>query len=118
MDLTVRDRTIEIALTPVERLWSCHISGSIQLPLFNLQAVSVSAEKPESRGRDLRAPGTYVPGLIKAGTYYSDLGRAFWYVSRNQPYLCLDLKVGYYKRVVLGSPLANEWCDQIQASLS
>ncbi len=116
MHVTVTEQCLEIQLEPMERVWGCHVSGKIEIPLADIQ--SFSAERPESHWRELRAPGTYVPGLIKAGTYYSDLGRAFWYLRPGQDCLCLDLREGYYKRVVLGSDKAGQWRSQLQAALT
>lgn len=116
MNLTVRDQTVEIQLTPMERVWACHVSGQIEIPLLEIR--SISAERPEGDWRELRAPGSYWPGLIKAGTYYSQIGRAFWYVQGSPDCLCLDLNRGYYRRVVLGSERAGQWRSQLQAALS
>ena len=115
MDLKIGSGVVEIVLEPMERLASCRINSRIELSLADIQ--TVSTQRPDGHWRELRAPGTYFPGLIKAGTYYSELGRAFWHVQRDQPCLCIDLEAGYYKRVVLGSDLAQDWCSQIQAVL-
>ena len=116
MNLTVKDGVVEILLEPMERLWGCHVSEKIEIPLEAIQ--SLSADCPETHWRELRAPGTYWPGLIKAGTYYSDLGRAFWYFRPGQDCLCIDLREGYYKRVVLGAEQAGQWRAQLQAAIA
>lgn len=114
MNLTVKNRVIEIELEPLERLWSCHLGESIEIPLAAIEHVAL--EQPQTTWRELRAPGTYWPGLIKAGTYYSDLGRAFWSVRPPQDCICIDLAEGsYYRRIVLGSPLAAQWLAELQA---
>ncbi|MEO1445206.1 MAG: hypothetical protein AAFV46_03030, partial [Cyanobacteria bacterium J06635_11] len=81
--------------------------------------------RPETTWNELRAPGTALPGFIKAGTYYTQRGREFWYVLRaskgasngGQNCLCLDMSEGYYKRIVLESGLAGTWRAQIQTAL-
>jgi hypothetical protein len=97
-------------------LWSCHVSDKLEIPLTQIERVT--PERPATHLQELRAPGTAVPGLIKAGTYYSKLGRAFWYVQGNPPCLCLDLKEGYYKQIVLGSAEAGRWASALQAALA
>lgn len=116
MNLTVKDRVVEIQLDPMERVWSCHVTWKIEIPLEDIQRIS--AQSPGTQWRELRAPGTYWPGLIKAGTYYSDLGRAFWYLRSGQDCLCIDLHKGYYKRVVLGAGQAGQWRSQLQERLT
>lgn len=117
MHVTVKEQCLEIQLTPMERIWGCHVSGQIEIPLADIQSLSAE-RRPEGHWRELRAPGTYVPGLIKAGTYYSNLGRAFWYVRPGQDCLCINLREGYYKRVVLGSDKAGQWRAQLQTALA
>lgn len=115
MNLTIQNRTVEIRLEPLERLWGCHISGKIELPLAEIETVTLA--RPEPDWQALRAPGTYLPGWIKAGTYYTQRGREFWYVGREPQTLCIDLKTGYYKRIVLASPQAQQWSIHLQAAL-
>lgn len=116
MFLTCTERLVEIHLEPIERLWGCHVGGKIELPLSEIEAVTPA--RPETHWTELRAPGTYLPGWIKAGTYYTERGREFWYVGREPQTLCIDLKTGYYKRVVLASPEAQRWLVSLQAALS
>ncbi|EDX83863.1 hypothetical protein S7335_1560 [Synechococcus sp. PCC 7335] len=116
MDINLNDDVIKIQLEPIERLWSFHISQWIEVPLSHVQ--SIRLERPRTSWQELRAPGTYVPGLIKAGTYYTERGREFWYVQGEQSCLCLDITDGYYKRIVLASPRADRWRSQIQSAIA
>lgn len=119
MNLTLIDNEIEIHLEPSERFWAFHLSGQISVSVESVRDVQLRC--PDSTWNQLRAPGTYVPGLIKAGTYYTTRGREFWYVYRDQgtdqSCLCLDLIGEYYKRIVVGSAMAHQWRSQIQSAL-
>lgn len=72
------------------------------------QVLRAYRELPTSSWRDLRAPGTALPGFVKAGTYYTPRGKEFWFVrfrdSRHA--LCVELDKVSYKRLVL--TLAND----------
>ena len=116
MDLIFQDHTVKIQLEPTERLWGCHLSGQIEVSLDNIQ--SVTLERPNTTWKEMRAPGTYLPRVIKAGTYYTERGREFWYAVGDRPCLCIDISEGYYKRIVIGSTDAPNWQSQIQNSLT
>ena len=125
MDINLTNDTIEILLEPMERLWSAHLSQRIKIPLESVQAVELApldTAWPGETWRELRAPGTHVPGLIKAGTYYTERGREFWYVladqTRDQSCLRLEMAEGYYKRVVLGLAEPQMWRSRIQAAIA
>lgn len=116
MNLIFNERTIEIQLTALERLWACHLSGQIEIPIDNI--LRAKLDRPNTPWwTEVRAPGTHLPGLFKAGTYYTERGREFWYVHTEQPTLWLDIADRYYKRIVLGSAQAEQWRSQIQSAL-
>jgi len=49
--------------------------------------------------------GTYLPEVIKAGTYYTPRGKEFWYVTK-KGCLVLELRDEPYKRIILVSSQA------------
>lgn len=116
MQLTLNSDALVLELSGFERLWSFHLSKSIFVPLAHIQ--QVSTEEPQSDWLDLRAPGTALPGVIKAGTYYTRNGREFWYVTRKSSYLILSLRDEYYKRIVLSSENAEVWAEQINRAIA
>jgi hypothetical protein len=115
MNLTLTNSGFNIQLEPLEQLFSFHIGEQIQVSFEHLQGARL--ERPESTWRELRSPGSYVPGWIKAGTYYTERGREFWYSIQGKPCLCLDFTEGYYKRIVVGSDQAEQWHAQIQNAI-
>jgi hypothetical protein len=66
------------------------------------------------------APGTFLPGAIKAGTYYTPRGREFWYVTKDKDYLVLELQDEPFKKIILTLEQNQLWVQRIlesQASL-
>ncbi len=104
--------TLTIELSVPERLLAVRLKRDITIPLRSI--VAVSTERPESSALDLRLPGTAVPGLIKAGTYYSRRGREFWYATRKTTYLVLELKDERFRRIVLTVDDNEAWADQLR----
>ncbi len=101
MRIEVRGDLLVIGLTAMEKLWSLH--GSFAIPLSHV--TRVHHDLPPWSWKELRIPGTSLPGVIKAGSYYTPRGRESWYVTRwkNQP-IVLELHDERYKRLVLGIP--------------
>lgn len=90
MNLSIVGETLHIQLEWYEQLWAFTLTPAFSIPLAHLQ--EVSAEEPRSSWAEIRAPGTYIPGIIKAGTYYTPSGREFWYVTAPKNYLSLNLE--------------------------
>ena len=112
MNLSIEDGLLKIDLSRVEKVLSVH--GSFRTPLEQVESVSTGV--PRQSWRDLNVPGTFLPWVVKAGTYLTKRGREFWYVTRNSGFLTIELKNGNYKRIVLGLNDSQHWADQIEAS--
>jgi len=107
MHLTRTPTHLIIHLAPPERLWAFHWGATIEVPLSHITQASTNL--PPTTWREIRAPGTFLPGVIKAGTYYTERGREFWYVTSPESILGLDIRDDYYKRIVLSLPDNDQW---------
>jgi hypothetical protein len=114
IDLSGNQLTIQLSST--ERLLAFHIGSTITIPLTHIK--TATNDEPASNWKEIRAPGAFIPGLIKSGTYYTDHGREFWYVTRSKDYLVLELKDEYYKRIILTIDRSEALAHQIQAAIA
>ena len=122
MELTLSNTIFTLSLEGHEQLWAAHIGKTIQIPIHTV--VQFSTSTPDDLWKGIRAPGTFVPGLIRAGTYYTTKGREFWYVTRQSgpliqtKVLTLDLaQTEYYKRIVLSVENPEMWCDRLSEAI-
>lgn len=69
MRLDIVNDNLTIEWEWYEMLWAFHFENPMKIPLSAI--IGVSTEEPSSDWRELRIPGTFVPGIIKAGTYYT-----------------------------------------------
>ncbi|TVQ17395.1 MAG: hypothetical protein EA367_17670 [Leptolyngbya sp. DLM2.Bin15] len=115
MNLTLTADTFSVELEPMERFWAFHLGARIDIPRAHIQ--SVSSTMPPLSWRVLRAPGTGLPWLV-AGTFYTELGREFWYITQRDRVLTLDLtSQDYYKRLILTVEDPSAWIAQLQPLL-
>lgn len=91
------------------------IRGGFEIPLQNI--VKAGTEAHRTGWREVRAPGTHLPGVIKAGTYYTPRGKEFWYVTE-KGVLVLELQNEAYKRIVLSVDGNKEWAERINEAAS
>jgi hypothetical protein len=110
MKLSISNEVLKIELGILEKILS--FRGSLVIPLKNMG--KATTKPPETCWwRDIRMPGTYFPGLIKAGTYYTRNGKEFWFVVRDKKYLTIELENESYKRIVLGLDENEQWAEKI-----
>jgi len=87
------------------------VKGSFKIPLKHI--IRVTTQKPKPTWKEIKAPGTSIPGLIKAGTFYTDNGKEFWFVTKGKGILNLELKNESYKRIILGLDSNVKWAKKI-----
>ena len=80
------------------RFWA--LKRGFDIPLEHVRGVT--ADPTIARGRKgTRAPGTYLPGVITAGTFYRSGSRNFWDVRRPENVIVIDLRDERYARLIV-----------------
>jgi hypothetical protein len=103
---------LKIHLEGAERIWCVR---KRPLRFDRAEVLRAAAGKPEQSWRELRIPGTALPGVIKAGTYLTPRGCEFWYVTRKYLDCALTIRVDHarYRAVVLGVAEPETWAQRI-----
>ena len=111
MNLAINDERLKIGLSLWEKIWAAQFNHRFEIPLTHIE--QVSAKAPQVNWWDVRLPGTLLPGVIKAGTYYTNQGREFWYVTSDKNFLTLELSHEFYQKVVLTIKENEFWIESI-----
>ncbi len=111
MQIQLASDRLKIEFEWYERLWAVRIEPAMDIPLAHISSVTIA--EPYSNWAEIRAPGTFLPGIIKAGTYYTKQGKEFWYVTDDRNYLTLELHDEPYRRIVMTLPDNRSWRDRI-----
>ncbi|MEM7554995.1 MAG: PH domain-containing protein [Cyanobacteria bacterium P01_A01_bin.84] len=116
MKLNIANKNLKIKFTLKEQLLAVRLHKLWEIPLSNIKQVTTN--QPETHWKDVRAPGSSFPGLIRAGTYHTKRGKEFWYVTNNKNYLIIELKNEDYQRIIFTLNENNIWQQQINDLLS
>lgn len=111
MNLSIVDDKLQIEFTFKEQLLAVRLNKLWQISLAHIEQVTTA--EPQSNWQELRAPGSFVPGVIKAGTYYTNRGKEFWYVNRETNYLTIQLRDESYKRIILTIDNNESWQQRL-----
>ena len=101
MQAKIHNKQLLIKLKKHEKFFG--FRGNFSIPLKNIKSSKVVG--PQIAFWAIRFPaGTHLPGVIRAGHYWSkEFGREWWYVTKsNKVQLELILKDEVYGKVVLG----------------
>lgn len=97
--LEVVDRTLKLHVVGLDQLWS--FKTELTIPLAHIIDVKQATDEAKTWFHGLRAPGTSVPGIITAGTYYDGIGRVFWDVHDAQRAIVVGLRDERYARLII-----------------
>ncbi len=111
MNLNIIDEKLQIDLTLKEQLLAVRFHKLWEIPLSHITQVTTT--EPQSSWKELRAPGSFIPGVIKAGTYYTNRGKEFWYVNQQTNYLTIELQEESYQRIILTIDNNDSWQQRI-----
>ncbi len=97
----------------LNRVWA--MKGQVRVPLAQVSEVRTHVDR-RSVPSGWRVPGTYVPGLILAGTYRLKGERSFWLVGRAAEVTVVECRGGRFDRIVL--QLSDETAGNLQRAVT
>lgn len=103
MKIRIESGQLIVELSFWEKVLSLH--GDFVIPKSRVVGVERGRPPLIRWWWEVRVPGTFLPGMIKAGTYLvRERGREFWYWSRWREHMyTIELQDELYDRLVLAS---------------
>jgi len=107
---------IHIDVEGWDKLWA--FRSQLDIPVAHIRSVRIDPDAATGWWHGLRMPGTQIPGVITAGTYYQSEGAVFYDVHDPRRTIVLELDHEHYRRLVIEveDPLAT--ATQLQAVLN
>jgi hypothetical protein len=99
VDLSVAEGKLTLNVRGADKLWA--FKSSLEIPLVHVASVRADPEVARGWWRGIRAPGTNVPGLITAGTFYQDGKRVFWDVHHPEKTIVINLHDERFNQLVI-----------------
>lgn len=91
--------TMVVHVRGMDRLWA--LKSRLETPLFHVVGAEVDPKLGRQWRQGLRAPGTQVPGVITAGTFYQEGERVFWDVHDPEKTVVIQLRDERYASLVI-----------------
>lgn len=100
VDVSIGDGTLLLTVRGLHVLWA--LRHRLEIPLGHIREVR-RAEPGIMRGwwKGIRAPGTHLPGVIVAGTYYQGGEKVFWDVCDDSRAIVIELTGESYARLII-----------------
>jgi hypothetical protein len=99
VDLSIAEGKLSLHVRGADKLWA--FKSSLEIPLVHIAGVRADPEEARGWWHGIRMPGTNVPGVITAGTFYQDGKRVFWDVHNPEKTIVIDLHDERYNKLVV-----------------
>lgn len=99
VDLSVAEGKLTLHVRGADKLWA--LKSSLEIPLVHIARVRSDPEVARGWYHGIRMPGTNVPGVITAGTFYQDGKRIFWDVHHPEKTIVIELHDENYNQLIV-----------------
>lgn len=116
--VSIAEGKLTIEVQGWDKLWS--LKSRLEIPLEHVVDVRPADDDDSFRlfVRGIRAPGTYVPGVITAGTFLQEGSCVFWDVHDPAKAIAVDLRDERYSKLIIEVADPTATIDSLQHALS
>jgi hypothetical protein len=99
VDLSIAEGKLILYVRGADKLWA--LKSSLEIPLPHIEAIRAGPSVAHGWWHGLRIPGTNIPGLLSAGTFYQHGKRVFWDVHNPDNTVVIELKDERYNELIV-----------------
>jgi hypothetical protein len=99
VEITIAGDAVTLEVEGWDRLWV--LKSRLQIPLAHIRGVRADPQVAHGWWHGIRAPGTNVPGVLTAGTFYQHGKRVFWDVHDPERTIVIELIDERYDELII-----------------
>lgn len=99
VEISVKGDRLHVEMEGWHKLWA--FRSELELPLAHVTSVRQDSGPALGWWHGVRLPGTNIPGVITAGTFYQHDGAVFYDIQDPEKTIVLELEHEHYKRLVV-----------------
>ena len=99
VDLQVADGKLILHVRGADKLWA--LKSSLEIPLEHISSARADSGVARDWYHGIRMPGTNIPGVLTAGTFYQDGQRVFWDVHHPENAIAIELHDERYNELII-----------------
>jgi hypothetical protein len=99
VEITILGDRVRFEVQGMDRLWA--LKSQVEIPLGHVLNARIDPEPARGWWHGIRLPGTQIPGVLTAGSFYQHGGFVFYDVHNPDNTIVLDLDHEHYKQLVI-----------------
>ncbi len=115
VDLSLQEGKLILHVLGADKLWA--LKSSLEIPLEHITGIRADSEIARGWLHGIRMPGTQIPGVITAGTFYQHGQRIFWDVHHPEKTVVIELHDERYNELIVEVENPQMAVQQVSAFL-
>ena len=115
VEILISEGSLVLHVKGADQLWA--LKSSLEIPLQHVAGIRADPSVAHGWWHGLRMPGTNLPGVITAGTFYHDGKRVFWDVHNPENTVVIELKDERYNELIVEVSDPTAAVEAIQTAL-
>jgi hypothetical protein len=115
VELSISGGNLVLHVRGADKLWA--LKSSLEIPLQHVAEIRADPSIARGWWHGIRLPGTQIPGVLTAGTFYQDGKRVFWDVHHPDNTVVIELKDERYNELIVEVADPNATVALVQAVL-
>jgi hypothetical protein len=115
VDVSISGGGLVLHVRGADQLWA--LKSSLEIPLAHIAEIRADPTIAHGWWHGLRMPGTNIPGVLTAGTFYHDGKRVFWDVHNPENTVVIELKDERYNELIVEVADPNAVVKLVKATL-
>ena len=99
VDISIEGDRVRIAVEGWDKLWA--FKSQLEFPLAHVRSVRQDSQPALGWWHGVRFPGTNIPGIVTAGTFYQHEGVVFYDVHDPERAIVFELEHEHYRQLVV-----------------
>jgi hypothetical protein len=116
VNLSISGGNLHLHVQGADRLWA--FKGSLEIPLRHIASIRAGPSVAHGWWHGIRFPGTNIPGVLTAGTFYKDGKRVFWDVHHPENTVVIELLDETYGELIVEVADPQLMVEQVRAALA
>ena len=99
VDLSISGGNLVLHVRGADKLWA--FKSSLEIPIAHVVEIRADPSIAHGWWHGIRMPGTNIPGVLTAGTFYQDGKRVFWDVHNPENTVVIELRDERYNELIV-----------------
>jgi hypothetical protein len=109
------DEMLHLHVEGMDKVWA--FKSQLSIPLKHITSIRLDQAVAQEWFHGLKMPGTTIPGIITAGTFYQDGKRVFWDIHNPKEVVIISLSDEHFSELVVEVQNPGSFVKEVQARI-